>query len=573
MILLLFLIPVLGLLEGGGILMLVPMLSLIGIQSSQSAEASSLVNSFFEFLPQMGISLNLPLVLLIFIFLFGLREFLLHYQLLLSAEIQQKLTYHLRNELFAKISGSQWPFFTRTRSSELLQVLTTDMNRIGAGTHFLLSATSTGILTFAYFTLAFLLSPMMTSLICGGALLLMLPLLKKIRAAKMTGKKETNYTNQIYTLAVEQLEGIKTTKSYGEEETNVQHFQESTQQIMENRLQFIKNQTEVKMLFSLATVIAFSLFFYIAWEVFSLPITELMIFIFLFARIIPKLISLQQSIQNLLNMLPAFAEAQKISQKADLEKEGLQKGSISTISFEKELSFQEVSFGYNDLLFNKLSFSLPAYQTTAIVGASGSGKSTLADLVMGLLLPQKGKVSIDSQELSTQQIYSWRKSISYVPQETFLFHDTIRKNLLWAKNQASEEELQLALKQAAADFVMKLPSGLDTIIGDRGVRLSGGERQRLALARALLRKPSLLVLDEATSALDSENEQKIQSAIEHLHGKMSILVITHRLSTIRNADQILVLKAGKIIEQGNWSQLNSQKDSQFRSMASRQHLS
>jgi ATP-binding cassette subfamily C protein len=160
-----------------------------------------------------------------------------------------------------------------------------------------------------------------------------------------------------------------------------------------------------------------------------------------------------------------------------------------------------------------------------------------------------------------------------VPQETLLFHDSVRVNLLWANPAATEDDIWRALTSAAAaDFVRALPKGLETVLGDRGVLISGGERQRLSLARALLRQPSLLILDEATSSLDSENEQRIQDAIERLHEQITIVVITHRLSTIRNADRIHVLDHGRVVESGTWRTLLATPDGRFRALCAAQGI-
>ena len=154
-----------------------------------------------------------------------------------------------------------------------------------------------------------------------------------------------------------------------------------------------------------------------------------------------------------------------------------------------------------------------------------------------------------------------------MPQETFLFNDTVRANLLWARPEATEENLRSALRMAAAErFVDKLPLGWDTLLGDRGVRLSGGERQRIALARAILRRPSLLVLDEATSSLDTENERLIQDAIEGLRGEVTILIIAHRLSTVRVADRIVVLREGRLVESGSWDELAGRERGAFKQL-------
>ena len=169
-------------------------------------------------------------------------------------------------------------------------------------------------------------------------------------------------------------------------------------------------------------------------------------------------------------------------------------------------------------------------------------------MVLGLLIPDKGGIFIDDQALSGTVLAQWRNTMGYVPQETFLFHESIRNNLLRAAPSATQADLVEALQMAAADeFVANLPEGVDTIVGDRGVRLSGGERQRIALARALLRKPAFLLLDEATSALDRENEAKILSAIEKLRGQLTILVIAHRRSTVQNADFHIELQNGRVV--------------------------
>ena len=203
-----------------------------------------------------------------------------------------------------------------------------------------------------------------------------------------------------------------------------------------------------------------------------------------------------------------------------------------------------------------ISFNIFQGEVLGIVGESGSGKSTITDLVLGLQIPEKGDVLLDGLALSQWKQNSFRKRVGYVPQDPFLFNTSIRENLLWSYDQATEQELWKACRLANAEaFIKELPQGIDTMVGDRGVRLSGGQRQRIALARALLRKPELLILDEATSALDTESERLIQQAIDSLAGHMTILIIAHRLSTIIKADIIYVLKEGMVVEQGSYDQL------------------
>jgi ATP-binding cassette subfamily C protein len=244
---------------------------------------------------------------------------------------------------------------------------------------------------------------------------------------------------------------------------------------------------------------------------------------------------------------------------------------VNCVAVKDTIQFERVSFKYdkshNTFAVQGVDLKIPVRGMTAIVGPSGAGKSTLADLMMGLLAPDEGQVQIDSQPLSGEHLQGWRRSVGYVPQENFLFNDTIRNNLQWAKSDATESEMRHALESAAAlDFVMDLPEELDTVVGDRGVRLSGGERQRIALARALLRNPTLLLLDEATSSLDSENERRIQQAVERLHGDIMVVVIAHRLSTVSRADQVVFLDEGKVLETGNWDELLQRPHSRLRAM-------
>jgi ATP-binding cassette subfamily C protein len=205
-------------------------------------------------------------------------------------------------------------------------------------------------------------------------------------------------------------------------------------------------------------------------------------------------------------------------------------------------------------LLSGVDLTLPVRSTTAIVGPSGAGKSTLADILAGLLQATGGRIEIDGRELNDRR--AWRQSVAYVPQDTFLFNASVRENLLWATPAADETAIWNALElAAAAEFIRALPLGLDTLLGERGIRLSGGERQRLAIARALLRKPALLILDEATSALDRDNEARIQSALANLHGHLTMVVIAHRLATVRNADRIVVMQGGRVAGQGTYTDL------------------
>jgi ABC-type multidrug transport system fused ATPase/permease subunit len=209
---------------------------------------------------------------------------------------------------------------------------------------------------------------------------------------------------------------------------------------------------------------------------------------------------------------------------------------------------------------------------TAVVGESGCGKSTLLDMLMGFNMIEKGDVLIDGVPLEDYDQSSYRQRIGYVPQDAVLFNMSIRDNILWAQDDATDETFAEALRLANAQmFIDEFPDGVDTLAGDRGVRLSGGQIQRIALARAILRRPELLILDEATSALDSQSETLIQDAIAEIARDTTIIVVAHRLSTVKMADTIVVLDEGAIVEQGTYDEL-IKRDGRFRSMVDAQSL-
>jgi len=265
----------------------------------------------------------------------------------------------------------------------------------------------------------------------------------------------------------------------------------------------------------------------------------------IFSRLLPQVSSIQTSYQRLLHLVPAFEDVRQMTKACEQAGESKLGNNIEVPQLNEKISLEHVCFQYeggNRQVIKDLSLTINRKSTVALVGPSGAGKSTLADLIAGLLIPDAGKIYCDSTLLEDEQRLAWRRGVAYITQEVFLFHDTVRANLSWVQPEASEEELWKMLELAeAAGFVKRLPKGLDTVIGDRGVRLSGGERQRLALARALLSRPQLLILDEATSALDHENEQKIQQALQHMDGKLTIIIIAHRETTIQHVKQRIVL--------------------------------
>ena len=564
----------LSLTEGVSLFMLVPLLQLVGLDVQQGSigRFAEIASSFFS---TMGIRPTLVAVLAIYVVIVVIHSLLRRWETSASFTLQYEFVVHLQQRLYRAIANTRWLFFIRQRASDFTDVLTFEMERIGEATYYFLSLLVTGIVALIYILFAFKLSTSMTTLaiLCGGGLVFFLR--KKTRVARETGEGVSEAMSGVYNTVSEYLGGMKIAKSYGAEERHIEIFGKLTEQVRHMYAYAVQNQAEVSYWFNIGSVIILSLILFVSVQVLSTPTAELLLLLFLFARIMPKFSSLQQSFQSFVNTLPSFSRVMELQRQCEEAVESKTQRD-ENIEFRHGIRVERVSFSYdgNASVVQNIDLFLEAGQTTAIVGPSGAGKTTIADLLMGLIAPNQGRILIDETELVPEQMKAWRKQIGYVPQDTFLFHDTLRTNLLWAKPDATEEEMNRALELAAAEeFVSGLPKGLDTILGDRGVLVSGGERQRIALARALLLKPTLLILDEATSSLDSENEKRIQNAIETLHGQMTILVISHRLSTIRGADIIHVVEGGRLVESGTWDRLVANKNGRFLALCQAQGIS
>ena len=547
----------LALTEGVGLLLLLPLLQLVGLNTEQGATGNitPYIESFFTF---AGFPITLVSVLAVYVVIMSLYALLTRWQHNTSYTITYELESLMRQRLYNAIINTAWLFFSRQRASTFTHALTAETERVGTGTQQLLQLAVSLVLVFVYLFIAWQLSAVMTGAVVVCGIIMLLVLRSNVSLARAKGAAVSVDTRELYGAVTEHLDGMKTVKSYGTQHQNAALFSTINERMTRTYIDTVRNWSDTRSLFDIGSVLILGASLVVLIEVLHVPGAIALLLLFLFYRIIPQFSSMQQSYQYFINMLPSFANIMAIQKRCEAAVER-EMDDPQEVNLQKRIEFRDVSFAYDDngqVVLDKVNLVVNAGETTAIVGVSGAGKSTIADLVMGLIMPSDGKVLIDDVPLDDKRLFAWRRRIGYVAQDTFLFNDTVRANLLWAFPKATNKELYQALQVAAAEgFVTHLPDGIETVLGDRGVRLSGGERQRLALARALLRQPTVLLLDEATSSLDSENEQRIQDAIDALHGDMTIVIITHRLSTIRNADIIYVLEDGRIVESGDWATL------------------
>ncbi len=552
-----------GLSEGVGFVLLVPLL-----QSLQpGSQRNTILSHIADWAAGFGVTLTTEWLLGVLFGLIVIRAVALYAKERVSLRLQYTFVDQLRHRVYSGLLSMEWRWFAQQRRSDHANTLLTDINRLGIGFNFGLMLLASLVTMLAYILVALQLSwPVTLLALLSGGLLLFLLTGQRRRALKL-GEGLSKANQQMQETVQESLAGIKLVKILGQEERFVDTFNSAVQQLRQQQLNFQLGTSLSRALFQVGGAVLLIAYLLAGLKLWHLEVAQLLTLVLIFSRMIPLFMTAQQQLHHCLYAIPA---ATSLLAQLDYYKQVAEPlftaGAGLSLSLRKELRFDQVDFRYpgkDQNALSAISVTIPVRTTTAVIGTSGAGKSTFADLLMGLLEPACGTISVDGIPLTAEQRMHWRRFVAYVPQDVFLFHESIRANLLWAKPDASDVELQQALECAAADFVASLPLGLDTQVGDGGVRLSGGERQRLALARALLQQPALLILDEATSALDRDNEQRIRESLERLHGDLTVVVIGHRLPTLEHADQVLKFEQGRVVAKGSWQQINNmQNDSE-----------
>jgi len=560
-----------GVTSGIGIVMLIPLLDLIGISNGDSSSFTFL-NGFKDILNNMPKNIQLITVLLIYVILIAIQTLINRKMEIMNTELTNGYQKYCRTRLYDATVKANWSILVEKKKSEITNSFTLEINKVSSGCLFFLRIISQAILATIQVYIAFLLSYQLSLFVIACGITLYVIVNPIIKSSKKLGNDLQKVNKKLISQITEQLDGIKEVKSYGIESQQINQFEQTTEEVKRNFIDFVKLRAKPQLFYQIGAAIIISIFFYFSIIDFQIAPSSVLVILFVFSRLWPLFSSFQSNLQHILITIPSFNSYNSLLEDLlnnEEENESLN-GNYKKIDFVNSIEFSDVCFKYpgkSSFRLENINFSIESKKMTAIVGKSGSGKSTIADLLMGFISPESGKITVDGSQLDSGLKSYWRKRIGYVSQTPFLFSSTVKDNLLRFNPQSSEEEIMNALELSAAkDFVLKLPKGIDTFIGDGGIKLSGGERQRIVLARALLRKPDLLILDEATSSLDQENEYRIQKSLERIYGKLTIVVIAHRLSTIKNADNIIVIDDGKIIETGKYDQLKQLKNGTFKKM-------
>jgi len=482
-----------------------------------------------------------------------------------SEKANQSLADRLRKRVFEQLQGLALGYFSKTRSGELINSITGEIYQTMQAFGVTSGLITRGSTLLAYMISMFLLSWQLTviSVMLFSLLTVaMTTLLGQVREASFESSKAAGWYASV---ALEFINGIRTIQAFATQDFERRRFYDASLQLKQAGIKAVAVSASME---PLAEAGATSILIGILILAFTTLIpphgnlspTKLLTFLFVLFRLMP----IVRQVNGCRAMLSSFqgpiANIKELLRTDN--KTYLQDGKVQFSGLEQAIEFVSVDFGYDasHLVLHDITLAIKRGQMTALVGASGAGKTTLADLIPRFYDPIQGQILIDGLDLREFEIKSLRRKLAVVSQDTFIFNTSIRNNIAYGSEGADESAiLEVARLANALEFILEMPEGFETQLGDRGVRLSGGQRQRIAIARALLRDPDILILDEATSALDSVSERLIQESLEKLSVGRTVIAIAHRLSTIVRADKVVVLEQGRIVEQGGYRELLEQR--------------
>ncbi len=520
-------------------------------------------------------NLSLIEIGMLLIVLLAIQGVVSYVRVMLFAQISEKGTADIRKALYQKIISLPIVFFEKTRVGELLSRLTNDVEKLYNTFYFILAEFFRqivlligGVVFLAWQT------PKL-----AGVMLLTFPII--VIGALIFGRRIRKLSSQRQSILAESntildetLQSIQAVKAFGNEMFEVGRYRKKNDTVVGISMKYASGRA----LFAVFIItVLFGALFFVIWmgmrmvesgEVTAGQLVSFATFTAVIGAAIaglgnffPELVGAVGATERVLEILGSKTEAEERPQTN--KKVGRLTGDIE---------FSNVGFAYPtrpDMpVLKGVSLSIPAGQKVALVGQSGAGKSTIMQLLLQFHRPLSGRIIADGVNIQDYDLAAYRDNFAIVPQEVILFGGTIRENILYGKPSATDEEIIAAAKQANAwDFIDSFPEGLETIVGERGIKLSGGQRQRIAIARAILRNPSILLLDEATSSLDAESERLVQEALENLMEGRTSIIIAHRLATIREVDCIYVLEGGNIVEQGTHVELSNISNGIYSSLA------
>ncbi len=547
------LLVVVSLFDAASLFSVVPIVDILIKPDLQDASAITL--KIVTMMDSIGLPTTLGSLLAIFLMLNVMRSGVQICATHLILRTKYVVLWDIMRGTFEDFFNARWHFFSGSEQGKLLNTFMREMTVVGDAFGGMARFFAYLLQTTLYFGVPFYISWRVSSISLVTAILFSVPFMLLGKLSYRLGRLNTCTANRMGIVVQESLSSAKIILGFANQQKS---FDALNHAFDAHRQATLKSQTlglAIPLMYYPLGIIVVVITI-LAGRSISLPFAELTVLIFSLLRTLPIIgqITAQKTLID--NFFPSYEQVMDLRRRAQQLRQ--QSGSRIFTGFDNEISIDSLCFshpGHKPTLLD-ITVRLLKGKMVAFVGDSGAGKSTLIDMIMGFNEPSKGQITVDAIPIQEFDIKSYRKRIGYVPQDSILFNMSITDNLLWAKEAATNEEIKEACRQANAhEFIEKFPDGYDTLVGDRGVRLSGGQLQRIALARAILVKPSLLILDEATSSLDTNSERLIQQAVDNIAKQTTVIVIAHRLSTIVNADHIYVLREGRIVEEGTYSAL------------------
>jgi len=561
-----------GLFEGVGISMLLPVLNINKAVSDQDQYTKTI----YHFLESLGFNISLFPLLILLLTAFLFKGAFVFFQLNFASYIKFNLIKNIRMDFCNKYKNMKYSYYTNTNVGYLNNIITTEISRgVGAVNSY---TTVIGRLIFIliYISFAIIISYKMAFVVLFLSLILFALMRGLSRLSRKLSLLVSETNAQIQSLLIQTIYSFKYLKAT-----------DSFIHIFKQLFRIIKNnytyQFKTKVLASIPSSIIepITVFFISGIVLYCVEfqgksIAEIFVLVIFFYKAFNYIFRFQSDWQNFnagLGGLEVISTANRALNN-NVEKTGNRQ--VDAINKVIELRNVNFSYGPKQVLFD-VNLAIQKNKSTGIVGESGAGKTTLFDIITHLLTPQSGEISIDSIGYSELEPSGLRNIIGYVTQEPVIFNDTIANNISFWECDSQEDVCKRMIKDAAVlancdEFINEAEMGYDTVIGDKGVKLSGGQRQRIAIARELFKEPEIMIFDEATSSLDTESEQLIQRSVNSLKGERTMVIIAHRLSTVRNCDYIYVLKDGRIVEEGSFDELYGDEKSRFYSMCLDQNL-
>lgn len=457
----------------------------------------------------------------------------------------------LRLNLLRALLEARWDYYVHQPVGALGNSMATEAAR--AANAYLDGSRTVALLieTLVYVAVAMMVSWQATLIALGFASLIVLGFGRLVRTSKRAGSKQTRLLRSLMSRMTDTLQSVKALKAMGLSERANLVLEGETGLLNKALRREVFSREALSSLYEPVIIAFTALGLYVAVSHFAIPLASVLVLIILLVRVMAALGKVQRYYQKMVIDESAYWAMTDTIERAERARETRSGGTVPV--FEREIRLRDVAMSFGDKpVLEGLNLALLWGSFVTIIGPSGSGKTTIVDVITGLLEPIGGQVLIDEVPLAECDIARWRGMIGYVPQETLLLHDTIEHNITLGDPSLDADDCERALREAGAwDFVRAMPDGIGTVVGERGGKLSGGQRQRLCIARALIRRPRLLVLDEATSALDPRSEAAICETLEALRGRITILAISHQTGLASVADKVLRLESGVLIDAGD----------------------